>query len=387
VHYLIDGCYGDGNVGDECLLRSVARLVRCADPGARIAAFSSDAAATSADTGLRAIEQCNPFGRNLYGAVFKGLLREAIVQIRHSDVFLLGGGELFRDQAGLSATLGMFYRMRLARMMGKRVFALGVGAQAPTRWWGRSVLRRALRIPDSLVFRDEEALTVAQEVAGDRITACCLPDLVFALDWNEFRRNRSAQEDPDRPLRIGVAIKSLPRRHRCADAIRRLPGLLTETLNRFAATRPCRVSVLPFAESDADPAREITGMLRQTGVNSMPALEPNIERLQREVAAMDCLIAVPFHASVFAFACGVPSVGLSYDAKIERLYQSSGLGELCLDVAALTSEQLARTLDLALAQRHSLSPRLVDLADCARKEVQEVIVRILGTDVDHGAAG
>lgn len=386
MHYLIDGCYGDGNVGDECLLRAVVRLVRSADPDARIAAFSSDAAATAAETGLPAIEQCNPFGRNLYGAVFKGLLREAIAQIRQCDVFILGGGELFRDQAGFSAAVGMFYRMRLARMMGKRVFAFGVGAQTPTTWWGRSVLRRALRIPESLVFRDHEALAVAQDLAGGRLAACRLPDLVFALDWSEFRRDRTAQEVPSRPLHIGVAIKSLPSRHRCADAIRKLPRLLTEVLSRFASTRPCRVTALPFAESDIGFAREITELLRQAGVNSMPPPATNIEGLQREVASMDCLFAVPFHASVFAFACGVPSIGLSYDAKIERLYQSSGLGEFCLDVNSLSREGLTHCLDIALAQRPTLSPRLIDLADCAQSDVQEGIVRILGTVVNHAPA-
>ncbi len=376
MRYLIDGCYGDGNVGDECLLRAVVRLVRFADPDAEIAAFSSDAAATTAETGLPAIEQCNPFGRNIHGAVIKGLLRKAISQIRQSDVFILGGGELFRDHSGLKATLGILYRMCLARLLGKRVFAISMGIQAPTTLWGRIVLRNALRVPESLVCRDPDALAIARQLAGARIAASYSPDIVFALDWKEMRNWRIAQIDSNRPQHIGVAVKSLAAWQPSSQSVLRLPRLISEILGRTDAYRQCRISVLPFGESDRGLAGELTDSLRQAGVNVKPAEAPNIEELQREVSDLDCLIAVPFHASVFAIACGVPCVGLAYDAKVERLYRSFELQEMCLDVPSWSTEELARVLDIAVTQRRSLSYRLLELSDRARTEVEETIVKL-----------
>ncbi len=378
MRYLIDGCYGDGNIGDECLLRAVAGLVRRADADAQIAAFSSDPAETEATAGLAAIAQCNPFGRNIYGSLVKGLLWRTLEQIRHCDVFILGGGELYRDHVGLSATLGMFYRMRLASWLGKRVLALGVGAQAASTWWGRHVLRGALRDAQALVFRDQEALAVAQELAPGLPRASCSPDLVFSLDWEKFRTQHAARCGADAPLRIGVALKSLPAKHGNCEAVsQRLPLVLKEVLSDLARSQPCQVSVLPFAEADQPLAQELAAGLCGVSVAVGLVPPPRIEGLQQAVAELDCLVAVPFHASVFAFCCGVPAIGLAYDAKVTRLYQAFGMQAQCLAVSDLPAATLAHSLQQALSQRESLGRRLLDGSEQARDAVVETVTTLL----------
>lgn len=380
MRYLIDGCYGDANIGDECLLRAVAGLVRRADADAQIAAFSSDPADTAATAGLEAIAQCNPFGHNIYGSLVKGLLWRTWEQIRRCDVFILGGGELYRDHVGLSATLGMFYRLRLARWLGKRVFALGVGAQAASTWWGRPVLRGALRDAQALVFRDQEALDVAQDLAPGLPRACCTPDLVFSLDWETFRTQRVARRAPDARLRIGVALKSLPARHwNSAVVSQRLPAMLAEVLSDLARRQPCQVSLLPFAAADQPLAEELAARLRNAGVEIGPVPPPSIGRLQQAVAELDCLVAVPFHASVFAFSCGVPTVGLAYDAKVTRLYQAFRLQEQCLAVSDLSAASLTHRLDQTLCQRETLGRRLLAVSEQARVTVVETVSKLLAT--------
>lgn len=378
MRYLIDGCYGDGNVGDECLLQAVARLVRAADSRAEIAAFSSDAARTEAETGLAAVQQCNPFGRNLYGSLVKGLLGRTLGQIRRCDVFILGGGELFRDNVGLTATLGMFYRMRLARWLGKRVLALGVGAQPATTWWGRRFLRGSLHAARSLVFRDPDSLQVARQLAPGLATASCLPDLVFSLDWAAYRAARDDARDADRPLRIGVAVKSLPRRHRWAEAVnQRLPDVLTAALTAYGRGQSCLVSVLPFADADVKIADELGECLRRAGLAVGARTPPQIEPLQQRMAEQDCLLAVPLHASVFAFACGVPALGLSYDDKIPRLYQAFGVHENCRPVGELDAATLEQDLHRLVQQRTALGTQLVARARQAEQTIRHSIGALL----------
>lgn len=378
MRYLIDGCYGDGNVGDECLLQAVARLVRSADPAAQIAAFSSAAERTEAETGLTAVPQCNPFSRNLYGSVVKGLLWRTVRQIRRCDVFILGGGELFRDDVGPSATLGMFYRMRLARLLGKRVLALGVGAQPATTWWGRRIIRRALRDAEAVVFRDSDSLRVALELVPGLATASCLPDLVFSLDWQPYRADRREAYETDTPLRIGVAVKSLPKSHRCHEAVNlRLPGVLAEALSAYGRQRRCRVSVLPFADADVSVAERVAEQLRGAGVAVEEMTPPQIEPLQRRMAELDCLLAVPLHASVFAFACGVPALGLAYDDKIARLYDAFRVREQCLHVATADAGSLERGLGRIVQQRGELGSHLVAKARQAEQTIRATVTGLL----------
>jgi polysaccharide pyruvyl transferase WcaK-like protein len=380
MRYLIDGCYGDGNVGDECLLQAVARLVKSADPDAQVAAFSSDPAVTEAEAGLPAVAQCNPFSRNLYGSVFRGLLWRTIDQIRRCDVFILGGGELFRDHVGPSATLGMFYRMRLARLLGKRVLALGVGAQPATTWWGRRVLRGALQDAESLVFRDPDSLQVARQMAPGLSSAQWLPDLVFSLDWDRFRTRRAPSRDADPLLKIGVAVKSLPAGHRCAQAVnQRLPGVLAQALSVFARRHPCQVSVLPFADADVSTAQRLDERLRGTGIAVAELTPPRIEPLQRRVAELDCLLAVPLHASVFALACGVPALGLAYDAKITRLYEAFGLPDQCLPVAGVEVSALERSLQDLGQKRDELRARSRAAARQAARTIRDAVALLLAS--------
>jgi polysaccharide pyruvyl transferase WcaK-like protein/glycosyltransferase involved in cell wall biosynthesis len=382
ARYLIDGCYGDGNVGDECLLQAVSRLIRSADPEARIAAFSSDPVLTEAETGLPAVAQCNPFSRNLYGSVCKGLLWCTIEQIRRCDVFVLGGGELFRDHVGPSATLGMFYRMRLARLLGKRVLALGVGVQPATTWWGRRVLRGALKDAESLVFRDPESLQVARKMAHRLPDAQWLPDLVFSLDWDRFRSVPNRSRQADSVLQIGVAVKTLPAGHCCAQSVnQQLPGVFVEALSRFAEQQPCTVSVLPFADADASVGEDLREKLRGRGVSVADPTPPRIEALRERLAALDCLVAVPLHASVFAFASGVPTLGLAYDLKITRLYQAFGVPGLCLPVTGLNADALQSSLADIVQRRSELSTHLMTASRQAAQRVRNALTGLLSPPV------
>ena len=393
MRYLIDGCYGDANVGDECLLQAIVRMVRAAEPDAQIAAFSSDAKWTAEETGLETVEQCNPFGRNIYGSLVKGLFWRTIEAIRECDVFILGGGELFRDSTGLTATLGMFYRLLLAKWYGKRVLALGVGCQPATTAWGGFVLRRALRACDAIIFRDADSRTVAERIAPQLADGQCRPDLVFSLDWRRIREAvhsqapaQAALEGPAssapakaaRRPRIGIALKSLPSRHVCGEAVNhQLPRRLAAALLTFARRQDCEFDVLPFADADVAAADRLREQLRADGLRVVDAAAPRIDALQARIARLDTLLAVPLHASVFGIACGVPSIGLAYDKKIPRLYQSFDLNEFCLDVNTATAAEIEQRLSSAFQQREQLGQRIREAAGEAQAAIRCATINLL----------
>jgi polysaccharide pyruvyl transferase CsaB len=378
MRYLVDGCYGDGNVGDECLLKAVCELVRGRDDRAEIVAMSSRPAETRTMHGLPAVLQVNPFGKNLYGAIAKRLLWQTIREIRRCDVFILGGGELFRDVAGFSATLGMFYRMHLARRMGKRVIALGVGAQQPTKRWGKYVLRRSLMDADSIVFRDPRALGIAASLAPKLPAAVWAPDLVFSLAQENAGLRRAVARNDSDVLRIGVAIKSLPRRHRFFEAAEgRVPAALVQSLRTLAAERTTRVTAVAFAEADRPLARRVAAELRLANIAAEEMAEASAERLQAAISRQDCMLAMPFHASVFAFAAGVPTMGLAYDPKVARLYQTFGLEGYCLPLGDLQAGSAVTCLRRLVGQRVPLSRHLLRASGEARTEIRDTVERIL----------
>jgi len=254
--------------------------------------------------------------------------------------------------------------MRLARWLGKRVLALGVGAQGATTWWGRRVLRGALQDAHAILFRDQDSLRVACEMAPGLRTATCSPDLVFSLDWSRWREPDGPPRNASDPLRIGVAVKSLPGSHTCfSDVHERLPGSICQALSAVCLSRPCQIDVLPFAEADVAEADALRERLRGSGLQVAAPTPPQIMPLQRAISQLDCLLAVPLHASVFAFACGVPTIGLAYDAKIPRLYQVVGMEEKCLSVRHLHPADLEQRLRSVIEQRGQLRQRLLAAAE------------------------
>lgn len=377
MRYLIDGCYGDGNVGDECLLQASIDLVRQADPAAQIAVLSSDAPRTADETGLPALPQCNPFGRNIYGALCKGLLWQTVKAIRQCDVFILGGGELFRDDVGPTATLGMFYRLHLARTLGKRVVVWGVGAQPATTWWGTHVLRQALQDADALAFRDPDSLQVARHLAPRLADARSLPDLVFSLDWDPLTRLK-CPENLGGKIDLGIAVKSLPSCHRHAECVKGLlPELITQAITSVAEREPFRIHLLPFADGDRVTAEEWRTRLVERGLEVVSVADPEIESLRQRVARLDALIAVPLHASVFAFACGVPALALAYDAKVPRLYNSFDCADMCQNVTELDATTVRQALTRLIAQRVERGGMLLAQARAARQLLRGELLPML----------
>ena len=374
MRYLIDGCYGDGNVGDECLLEAMCRLIRRVDPQASIHALSSDTADTEQEHGLAAVPQCNPFGRNIYGSLVKGLLKQTLREIRACDLFVIGGGELFRDSPGMSATLGMFYRARIARALGKPVVALGVGAQTPTKRWGPTVLRHALRSTDGLLFRDPIGLEVARRLAGELPDARWAPDPVFSLEWD------ISPQDQDRDqsvTTIGVALKSLPATHASFSGVHhQLPNVLGDALKDLSTNRSLRIRLLPFSRDDVPFARSLADVLKALRPDVAP---PQKDALKATIADLDVLVAVPLHASVFAFSMGVPAVGLAYDPKVRRLYANFDVSENCLPIAELDARWISDRVEHLLANRRHLGTTLRDKATQSAARFQDAGTEVLAS--------
>jgi len=72
------------------------------------------------------------------------------------------------------------------------------------------------------------------------------------------------------------------------------------------------------------------------------------EELSDELRACDGVLAYRLHASITAFAYGVPSIGLSWNFKVPYFYESVGLGERALPPEKWTADDALAALDRAM---------------------------------------
>lgn len=370
MRYLIDGCYGDGNVGDEALLRAVCGLIRHVDLDAQFRVLSSCPTATVAAHGLDAFQRVNPIGRSIYGAIWKGQLNQLLRAIRWCDCFVLGGGELFRDDVGLRASLGMFYPLLLARAMRRRVVALGVGAQTPTTDVGRLLLAWSLDSTDGVVFRDVESLEVARRMGTRARNLLWAPDMVFSAVASEF------QGEPDKagcssPIRVVLALKNLSTRIMATEERDKLLQIIVQELSLFACSGDVVVDVVAFADADVQLSVSAETKLREHGLPATAELSCDIDLLCAIIRRSAFTVAMPLHASIFSFALGVPAIGIAYDRKINRLYRQLNLDAYCIrasaDEVVGASSLMHRLMQLRLPLRMHLSHELIRMREAIRR--------------------
>ncbi|MBK7820153.1 MAG: polysaccharide pyruvyl transferase family protein [Tessaracoccus sp.] len=74
------------------------------------------------------------------------------------------------------------------------------------------------------------------------------------------------------------------------------------------------------------------------------------EELQAQLTACDGVIAFRLHASIAAFAYGIPCIGLSWNPKVPYFYQSVGLAHRALPVERWSADEVVPALETAMAE-------------------------------------
>jgi polysaccharide pyruvyl transferase CsaB len=347
---LIAGYYGFGNSGDEAILSGLLADLRALRPNLDVIVASGDPAGTARDHGVRAVHRDD--------------LPAVAAAIRESGLMILGGGGLFEDywevplqnvftprSGGLPFYAG-FALLAAWQETPAMVYAVGAGPLRTEE--GRRLTRTVFELADGATVRDPESLALladlgAAPVEGVEVTA----DPAFGLVPEEGERLEALLADlglapGERP--VGVALRPW--------SFGADPGVweseVAKGLDRFLEESGERLLFLPFqGEEDAAVHRRVHAAL--TARDRAILLEERIEKrlAPAELAGLlgRCgrVLAMRYHAALFALAAGTPAVALAYDPKVRSLLTSAGLADLALPPEDWRAEAVARALREARA--------------------------------------
>lgn len=286
---LVVGGYGYRNAGDEAILAGLLTTLG----GMRVTVVSRSPAETTAMHGVPAIPMT-------------GALRA----LGHHRTVLIGGGGLFgRDMGRIGRLLPLFGL--LARALGRRVVVDGVGVDAGMTSLHRFLVGRLLRAADSVTVRDEasarvlRAWGIAPMVAEDLSTRMAPAPARAGRDLL-----RAAGVDARRPV-VGLCLTAV--NPALAEAV---IGAVTELVERRPELQFCLVpmSQHPFVEHHNDLllARSLQARnprLRIVEGSHHPAA------LLSLFGALDAVVAMRYHAYLFAERAGVPLIPIAYADK------------------------------------------------------------------------
>ena len=358
----VTGYYGFGNTGDEAILSALAAGLRARDASIRILATSGDPGLTRQKHGVEAVPWRDPLS-----------LAEAVKRV---DLVVIGGGGLFQDYGGLEpGTLltpkhgGVtFYAgpavLAAAARKPVALHALGLGplASPEARRIVRAVAADAVRVS----LRDAGSSALLREIGAPAENAAVTADPAFLLSSGHVRPEDvliGMGLEPRSPI-VGVALRPWARG---ADPAR-WEAAVAAALDRIVERTGGTLLFVPFERSpwsDDDDFAVATRVRRRLAHGDRAAILSGLLAPQDTASLLggcDLVLAMRFHAAVFALAAAVPPVALAYDPKVDALLAGTGFADLVLPLSGLDAGDLAARLERAYADRERLSKKIAGAA-------------------------
>jgi len=325
---LVVGAYGYGNVGDEAILSGL--LVRL--EGHAVTVVSRSPGDTTALHGVRSIG-----------------IGQAVSALRHHRSVVIGGGGLFgRDMGRIGRLLPAFGL--LAAALGKTVSVVGVDIDDRLSGSARPLVPLLMRAAASVQVRDRASAAV---LAGWGASAGVEPDLSAWMQPRDADAARHALQeaglDPERPI-IGLALTGV--NPTLADRVVEASVVAVDAL--LDALPEAQFCFIPMSRHPWVPTHDdrlVAQRLRQLrpGVAVLEGpLPPDL--VLATIGELSALVAMRYHAMLFAERAGVPLIPISYADKTDRWLTEHGLRSIRPNAKDLT-RALREAISTAASRR------------------------------------
>jgi len=340
---VISGYYGFSNSGDEAVLSAIIEGIRSkSTEPVEIAVLSADPEGTEKNYGVMAIPRMS--------------VTEVRKVLRRSDLFISGGGSLIQDATSFRSLTYYLSTIRLARAFGCRVMVLGQGIGPLRRRASRYLSRLVLNQVHLITVRDTQSAELLAElgickppihVTADpafTLTACQSHEAAAILSKLGLTRDEAL---------IGVSLR------RWAD-VPDIEHIAARALQIIGDRLQAKILMITMhTPNDLDLAKRIQQLSASSHIIIQP--EPwTPTQLLGVMGRCELIIGMRLHALILAAIAGIPSVGLSYDPKVENFLRASG--QTSIKLSDLTPEYLVETFLSAWETRRSLSVRLREFA-------------------------
>jgi len=304
LRILVFGHLGQGNIGDELMLRPIVTALEQRFPEARLTV----AAGRLYDSDFCTAKQIRRIPRAF------GHLLAAFA--RHDMLVIAGGTHLHTRSSTSRYTQGVFRHLviyMLARFAGLRVWLVGVGIGPFETRIGRLFGRWAVGAADFVSVRDQDSLAWLRQfgIPEDRFRRCLDPVCYLSL--------------PPRlctVAHLGISVMSYFRLYSKAGKgdeilVRRFHDVMQEWFRAFPNSR---ISLVAFYSGN-DPASDVVFAQR---IKAMWAEDPRVLVIDPR-GSVDCCIecfrhfthcvAMRYHSQVLAALYGIPQIVIAYHSK------------------------------------------------------------------------
>ncbi len=329
--FFLFGFYGQGNLGDDLLLRATIEGIRRIRPQATfvirnegpvrgLEVFGGAIELTGIDRILA--DQSKSKARRLVEVL---LAYRRYLSSCHWFVF--GGGTVFHERSSAAPLLLTLMICVLARAMGLQIAALGVGISDLRSAPARFALWAIVSMSALFAVRDDAALAECVKARASKRVKLT-GDLAFTLAPLLTGRGERVETRAGRCVGFSVYPSALLNGGARAFAI-------IQSALKMLLERGWRVSLLAFHDDpekangrqDTDVlARLMEGFSQdQQSRVSLQIVQANSGQISRVFSEIDVHCGMRFHGHVLAAIFGIPFVGISTDNKIDAICRLFGM--------------------------------------------------------------
>jgi polysaccharide pyruvyl transferase WcaK-like protein len=293
-----------------------------------------------------------------------------------NDAFLVPGTGILTD--GSCGSLGwpydMFKLSVLARLCGKRVIFLSVGAGPFHHTLGSWFIRRSLGLAHYRSYRDVDSKRRLEDIGFDTGHDAVYPDLVFGLSSPHLQK----RAETERPGIIGLGLKdyATPIDEADAKSYRDYLAVMADFVVWLQAQGHAVRLIIGDAQYDTRVREDLLALLRTRGVSAKAPLMlsdpvPTVDELLRQLRETEAVISPRFHNLVLALMLNKPVIALSDLPKVTALLVDLGLERFCVSLEGLKADHLTARFVQLQSDVESLAPYISDVVEKYRQLVDE----------------
>ena len=321
---VISGYYGFDNTGDEAVLDAIIKALKqeCKGLMLEIIVLSNQPDKTHKLYGVKAVDRWK--------------MKEVYKAIKSCDLLISGGGSLLQDVTSSKTVPYYLLIMKMAQWHNKEVVFYSQGYGPVNKAYNKFLIKQVLNKVKYIFVRDIKSKKALLDIGVMGSPIIVVTDPVVGMQETKeaaLKMQAYAKERSQQGHKVGIYLRPWKDDAGLIDKISVLSKLLEkEGIDLF---------FIPMQAPDDYQFLDGLDFSSLQGCRVEEAL--SIQEVFALTGEMDLVIGMRLHALIMATAQGVPSVGLSYDPKVDDFMASIDNPDY-FDVETFDPQEVANTV-------------------------------------------
>ncbi|MBE5821735.1 MAG: polysaccharide pyruvyl transferase CsaB [Clostridiales bacterium] len=351
---VISGYYGFDNVGDDAMVETFSTILKNKELDVTVLSKNPDK--TKKQFNINAIDRSNPF--------------KIMSEIKKSDILISGGGTLLQDITTVASIWYYLFIILLGIFLKKETYILFQGMGPINNKFNIWLTRKILSKVNYIVLRDNKSLEEMKRLEFDISRTIVATDLIFGLKVPEEKENtqlikKYIQNYSNEKTYIGVSLRPWKNIRNEVNFAR--------VLDKIANEHNAEIVFIPFHKSQ-DYAFTVKVIEKMETKNHLIYGEFLPSQVAGLMSLMSLNIGVRLHSLVFSTIANVPTIGISYDPKIDGFLQDIGMKAVS-DYSKLNEEAILKEVGKIFNDKYD--KKVFENTDSRKKIINEIMGDIL----------